>query len=78
MFNMLAVIGISLALYKQWFFSSTESITGATRDYFTKRMYSSCVQRRDSLERAEQILPQPLIITFGLIGVAPRSAARGA
>ena len=50
-----AAIGVSLALYGQWFFSSTERISGATRDHFAKTMQSACIQRQVSLGQAERL-----------------------
>ena len=44
-------VGVSLALYGQWFFSSTERITGATRDWAMSTMESSCVRRQMSLKQ---------------------------
>jgi uncharacterized integral membrane protein len=44
-------IGLSLALYGQWFFSSTERISGGTRDYVMNKMQPVCVQRQMSLKQ---------------------------
>lgn len=44
-------IAVSLALYGQWFFSSADRITGATRDWAMSKMESSCVQRQNSLKQ---------------------------
>ncbi len=44
-------IGVSLALYGQWFFSSTERITGATRDFAISTMQPTCVRRQNSLRQ---------------------------
>lgn len=44
-------IGLSLALYGQWFFSSNERISGGTRDWAMNKMQSSCVQRQMSLKQ---------------------------
>jgi hypothetical protein len=46
-----AGIGGSLALYGQWFFSSTERITGATRDFAISTMQPTCVRRQNSLRQ---------------------------
>jgi hypothetical protein len=48
---LLAGIGTALALYGQWFFSSTEPITGATRDFVMKTMQPACVRRQTSLKQ---------------------------
>jgi hypothetical protein len=53
-FSLLLVgIGVSLALYEKWFFSSTERISGATRDYVMSTMQPVCVQRQISLRKGE-------------------------
>jgi uncharacterized integral membrane protein len=44
-------IGLSLALYGQWFFGSNERISGGTRDYFMSKMQPVCVQRQMSLKQ---------------------------
>jgi hypothetical protein len=44
-------IGVSLALYAQWFFGSNELISGATRDYATSTMQPTCVRRQNSLRQ---------------------------
>jgi uncharacterized integral membrane protein len=46
-------IGVLLALHGQWFFSSTERISGATRDYAMKTMHPVCVQRQMSLRQGQ-------------------------
>ena len=48
---LLAGIGVSLALYGQWFFSSTERISGAARNYMVSTMQPVCVQRQLSLRQ---------------------------
>jgi hypothetical protein len=48
---LLVSIGLSLALYGQWFFSSTERISGGTRDYVMSKMQPGCVQRQMSLKQ---------------------------
>jgi GYF domain 2 len=50
-FLMLAGTGVALALYGQWFFNSTERISGATRDYVMSTMQPACVQRQMSLRQ---------------------------
>jgi uncharacterized integral membrane protein len=44
-------IGLSLALYGQWFFASNELISGATRDYALSTMQPTCVRRQISLRQ---------------------------
>jgi hypothetical protein len=57
----LAAVSALLALYGQWFFSSTDKISGATRAFTMKTMQPACVQRQMSLRQganpsAEQIV----------------------
>lgn len=49
--SMLVGIGLSLALYGQWFFSSMELISGTTRDEVISGMRSGCVKRQMSLRQ---------------------------
>ncbi len=49
--TMLAGTGIALALYGQWFFSSDENISGATRDFMMATMQPACVKRQTSLKQ---------------------------
>jgi hypothetical protein len=44
-------IGVSLALYGQWFFASNDLISGATRDYAVGTMQPACVRRQTSLRQ---------------------------
>ena len=44
-------VGVSLALYGQWFFASNELISGATRDYAISTMQPTCVRRQNSLRQ---------------------------
>jgi hypothetical protein len=44
-------IGLSLALYGQWFFASNELISGATRDFALSTMQPTCVRRQMSLRQ---------------------------
>ncbi len=46
-------IGVLLALYGQWFFSSTEPISGATRDFTMKTMQPACDKRQMSLRQGQ-------------------------
>jgi hypothetical protein len=48
---LLLCIGGSLALYGQWFFSSTDRVSGGTRDYVMSKMQPVCVQRQMSLKQ---------------------------
>jgi uncharacterized integral membrane protein len=48
---LLVSIGLSLALCGQWFFSSTERISGGTRDYVMNKMQPVCVQRQMSFKQ---------------------------
>ena len=48
---LLVGIGTALTLYGQWFFSSTEPVSGATRDFVMKTMQPACVQRQMSLRQ---------------------------
>jgi hypothetical protein len=51
-FSLLLVgIGVSLALYGQWFFGSNERISGGARDWFLNKAQSGCVQRQMSLKQ---------------------------
>lgn len=44
-------VGVSLALYGQWFFASNELISGATRDFAISTMQPTCVRRQNSLKQ---------------------------
>ena len=44
-------ISVALALYGQWFFSSTEPISGATREFVMKTIQPACVRRQMSLRQ---------------------------
>jgi hypothetical protein len=46
-------IGVLLAIYGQWFFSSTERISGATRDSTLNSMQLVCVRRHMSLRQGQ-------------------------
>ena len=48
---LLVGVGTTLALYGQWFFNSTEPVSGATRDFVIKTMQPACVQRQMSLRQ---------------------------
>jgi hypothetical protein len=48
---MLIGIGLSLALYGQWFFSSNELVSGATRDEVIGKIQPVCVRRQMSLRQ---------------------------
>jgi uncharacterized integral membrane protein len=48
---LLVGIGGSLAIYGHWFFSSTERISGGTRDYVMSKMQPACLQRQMSLKQ---------------------------
>jgi hypothetical protein len=44
-------IGLSLALYGQWFFGSNELISGGIREYVMSKTQPVCVQRQMSLKQ---------------------------
>lgn len=48
---MLAGVVVSLALYGHWFFGTTETISGATRDDYMSKMQSGCIQKQKSLNQ---------------------------
>lgn len=50
---LLVSIGLLLAVYGQWFFSSTAQISGGIRDWTMNKIRSSCVQRQTSLRQGE-------------------------
>ena len=45
------LIGMSVALYGQWFFSSDKNVSGATRDFVIKTVQPGCVRRQMPLRQ---------------------------
>ncbi|WP_426527191.1 DUF4339 domain-containing protein [Bradyrhizobium sp. McL0615] len=62
-------IGMLLALYGQWFFSSTERISGATRDYAMKSMQPVCVRRQMSLRQGQNLSDEQISKYCQCVGI---------